>query len=149
MTRGSHTAVLAFFAGLYNNVHCAMYNSVHHCTSPPGSTSVQRAALTSGRCGMGLFDAATPLQKRKRNQRVPCLSTAMQTGEEPVTRPREVSDGRTLSSILLWCAPVMGQSKPQQQQQQQQQQLLAVPPSTVTFTAAHPAILGSAAPHRH
>lgn len=148
--RVTHSTVRLLFRLCTTMYTAQLYSNVQHCTSPLGSASAQRAALPSGRCGMGLFDAATPLQKRKRNQRVPCLSAAMQTGEEPVTRPREASDGRTLSSILLWCAPVVGQSKPQQQQQQQQQQqILAVPPSTVTFTAAHPPNLGGAATHRH
>lgn len=104
MTRGSRPPVLASFSGLYNNVHCKMYNNVQHCTSPLSSVGGQRATL-SGASGMGLFDAATPLQKRKRNQRVAWLSAAKHTGEEPVGRPRDARDARTRQQHFTVACP--------------------------------------------
>lgn len=53
------------------------YTSVHLCSSSARTVSAQRGALVSLTPGLGLFDAATPLQKRKRNQRVAHLSAVV------------------------------------------------------------------------
>ena len=50
---------------------------------------------------MGLFDAAAPLQKRKRNQGVAIFPSRAGCAGRSATRPREAYIGRTPSSILL------------------------------------------------
>lgn len=172
VTRGSRPPVLASFSGLYNNVHCKMYNNVQHCTSPLSSVGGQRATL-SGASGMAC--STLPLHSRSVSGIRGLLGSLLQS-----ILARNLSAGLEMpemlghvNSILRWPALVGSQSKSptitttillaaasaRHQQNHYARsvspkitstfELLAVPSSTVTFTAAHPAILGGAATHRH
>lgn len=95
VTKGSRTPMAPSFAGPDINLLRE---------SPVGKVRVQMDALLSGASGMILFDAATPLQKRKRNQRVACLCSKQIEGELGIW-PKEAGDSRTNYQHFTVCGP--------------------------------------------
>lgn len=118
----------------------AVYNTVRQCTALLGLASAQRGALTCGGPGMGLFDAATPLQKRKRNQRVAWPGASRKSvGSLSSGLERPARSGSS-SSILLWGAP-LGRSVQAPDKAQHWQDIYTRPgPLTTTSTLELPSV---------